>query len=387
MARKSWTLTDAEQNVNVSQIAIGPRDVGGACEYSVHKRTLHGGLREGVDEVEINNGLLRFSVLPTRGMGLWKAWLGPLEIGWKSPVHGPVHPQFVPVSDPGGLGWLDGFDELVCRCGLESNGAPDFDERGVLKYPLHGKIANRPAHRVELSIDPDARQIALSGRVDETRFHFSKLRLSSTISTTFGEPSLRIVDEVTNLSARPAEAQMLYHINLGQPLLDPGSRLVAPVKTLAPRDAVAGAAVAQWNEYGNEQPGFAEQVYFFDLIDDAHGFSPVLLKNAHGSHGATVRFRKQQLPCFIVWKNTTAAADGYVTGLEPSTNFPNPRSFETKQGRVVKLEPRQSVRFEVELIFHGDAQSVASAEQAITALQADTKPEILKAPKAGWSPG
>ena len=51
-----------------------------------------------------------------------------MELGWKSPVHGPVHPNFVPLNEPSGLGWLDGFDELFVRCGLESNGAPDFDD-------------------------------------------------------------------------------------------------------------------------------------------------------------------------------------------------------------------------------------------------------------------
>ena len=53
-----------------------------------------------------------------------------VEVGWQSPVDGPVHPQFVPLADPSGLGFLDGFDELIVRCGLESNGAPEFDERG-----------------------------------------------------------------------------------------------------------------------------------------------------------------------------------------------------------------------------------------------------------------
>ena len=90
-------------------------------------------MREGVDTIEVDNGKFRFVVVPTRGMGLWKGWLGKTEIGWQSPVKGPVHPQFVPLTDPSGLGWLEGFDELMCRCGLESNGAPDFGARRRLQ--------------------------------------------------------------------------------------------------------------------------------------------------------------------------------------------------------------------------------------------------------------
>ena len=106
---------------------------------------MEGGLRDSVDLVEIDNGRLRVAVVPTRGMGLWKAWHGDWEIGWQSPVKGPVHPAFVPLWEPSGIGWINGFDELLCRCGLESNGAPEFDDQGRLKYPLHGKIANVPA--------------------------------------------------------------------------------------------------------------------------------------------------------------------------------------------------------------------------------------------------
>ena len=97
-------------------------------------------------------------------MGLWKAWLGEqLTLGWKSPVRGPVHPNFVPLMEPSGLGWLDGFDELLCRCGAESNGAPDFTEQGALTFPLHGRLANRPAHFVEVAVDGDEIQIRGKG--------------------------------------------------------------------------------------------------------------------------------------------------------------------------------------------------------------------------------
>src|SRR5262249_40504582 len=153
---------------------------------------------------EIDNGKLRFIVVPTRGMGLWKAWLGDLEIGWNSPVHGPVHPQYVPLTEPSGLGWLEGFDELMCRCGLESNGAPDLGAGGVYKYPLHGRIANRPANYVEVSTDEDAGEVSVTGVVDEVRFLFQKLRLKSTYTTKVGQNGLRIIDEVTNLSGDPA---------------------------------------------------------------------------------------------------------------------------------------------------------------------------------------
>jgi galactose mutarotase-like enzyme len=383
MAQKTWILTDPARDIHEEDFILPPGSAGEGV--SVTRRSLHGGLREGVDTIEIDNGKFRFVVVPTRGMGLWKGWLGQTEIGWKSPVKGPVHPQFVPITDPSGLGWLEGFDELMVRCGLESNGAPDLGPNGVCKYPLHGRIANRPAHHIELAADADSGEISLTGWVDETRFLFQKLRLKSTYRTKAGQSGLRIIDEVTNVSGDPAELQLLYHANFGPPLLDPGAKVVAPVKTVVPRDARAAEGIGTWDSYPNEQAGYKEQVYFFELLAGSDGRTQVLLKNAHGTQGVSLRYNKAQLPYFTLWKNTPLAADGYVTGLEPATNFPNPRSFEKEQGRVVMLKPGASVHFDVMLDVHTTAQDVSSAEQAIAKIQAGTAAKVHSTPQAGWT--
>ncbi len=199
----------------------GERTVAGKWRVRMH--TLHGGRSEGVQVVEIDNGAMSIDVLPTRGMGIWRVRRGDNTLGWQAPAGQPVNPSFVPLMEPAGLGWLDGFSELLCRCGLESNGPPEFDDAGRLLRPLHGRIANTPAHRVELFVDEDAGQITLRGVVDESRFHFQALRLTTSISTDFGSDSFSWTDEVENIGGRDATLQMLYHFNIGQPLLRPGA--------------------------------------------------------------------------------------------------------------------------------------------------------------------
>ena len=289
MTTKSWILTDRADRTFLETMTVNPEDVGGQAHgYSIRKHRLHGGPSDGVDVVHIDNGRLRFTVLPTRGMGIWKAWMEGDAIGWHSPVHGPVHPALVPVTDPSGLGWLDGFDELIVRCGMESNGAPEFDERGQLRYPLHGRIANKAAHYVQLQIDGATGEMSLYGIVDEIRFHFFKLRLHSRITTRVGQPWLQITDTIENLSASPTTVQMLYHVNFGSPWLDAGATLVAPVKAVAPRDDRAATDVAEWSRYAEPVPGYAEQVYYFDLQSDAEQETAVLLKNTRSVHVVSV---------------------------------------------------------------------------------------------------
>ncbi len=386
MAEKTWTLTDVENDVFVEELILGPDDVeGDASGYRVAKRTLRGGLRDGVDVVEVDNGTLRVVVVPTRGMGVWRASLGDLTLGWESPVAGPVHPAFVHLDEPSGLGWLDGFDELLCRCGLESNGAPEFNPNGTLRYGLHGKIANTPARKVEVTIDGDAGRIAVRGVVDETRLFGNKLRMVSTIMTTVGRPGLTVIDEIINFSAELSELELLYHINFGPPLLDPGSKLFAPLVKIAPRDDVAADNVAQWDTYGPETPDSREAVFFFDMAAEADGGTQVLLHNAAASKGVSLKYNKSQLPCFTQWKNRQAKVDGYVTGLEPGINFPNIKSFETQQGRVAILAPGESRTFQIDIDAHADADAVAMAKQTVATLCEGITPEVLEQPDPDWS--
>lgn len=386
MAAKTWVLTDVAQQEYVDSFKVTGKDVTGAPEgLEISKRTLRGGLSEGVDVVRLNNGKLTVEILPTRGMSLWKAWSGDDVIGWDSPVRGPVHPSLVDLGEPSGLGWLDGFDELLVRCGLESNGAPEFNEQGQLAYTLHGRIGNRPAERVTVSADPDKQTISVTGEVYETRFHFLKLKLVSTLTMRFNENALQIDDQIHNLSASAAEGQILYHANFGHPaLLDAGAQLVAPLKTVVPRNDHAAAGIKQWNSYAAPEAGFEEQVYFIHLLCDDKQDTAVMLKNAHSTKGVSLDFNTKQLPCFTVWKNTTAREDGCVTGIEPGVNFPNERSYEGEQGRVIKLDPGGQAQFKLGINWHSTDREVQTMQQRIEKLQSAAEPKIFQTPQPGW---
>jgi len=386
MAGGTWTLTDVDRDVYVENLELGPRQLGPAASgCGVTLRTLRGGLREGLQLLEVSNGALRVALLPGRGMGIWKIWHGGDEIGWRSPLKGPVHPRYVPLMEPSGLGWLDGFDELLVRCGLESFGAPDFDAKGQLLWPLHGRIANLPAHQLSVSVDGESGEITVTGVVDESRFHFQKLRLTSTLRLKPGDMNVRIHDVVENRGGNPADTQLLYHVNVGEPLLAPGAKIVLPVAEVSPRDAVAAAGLDKWDVYGPPTPGSTESCYFFRLRGDAKGTTEVLLKSPKAERGVSLRFNTLQMPCFTIWKNTPAKVDGYVTGLEPGTGFPNSRTHEAGQKRHVKLKPGGKAKYDLTLRYQSDAEAVAAAERTVAKLAGNSSPKIHKDPKPGWT--
>lgn len=362
-------------------------DLSIAPGMGLRHRRLHGGVRDGVDLIEMENGRLKISAIPTRGMGIWQVAstrYPQRTLGWKSPVRGPVHPKFVPLHDPSGLGWLDGFDEWLCRCGLQSNGAPEFTDTGTLIYPLHGLIANRPAYDVQWSFDDASGQAKLTGCVDETRFHFQKLRLTSTISTRVDSSSFQIHDIVENYSAVAAHIQLLYHINFGSPLLGAGSLLRAAIQRIVPRTQADVPHIDQWAHYGHPAAGRAESVFFCQLLADEQGQTCTLLTDPEREWGVSLRYPVEALPCFTLWKNLVAPDDGYVTGLEPGTNYPNRHSFERAHGRAPCLQPGERRVFTLTIELHESPEEIRDVEQRIDKLQSLKKMDVVRSPHPDW---
>ena len=352
----------------------------------VTKRRLIGGPSDGVALVELEVGDLALSVLPTRGMGVWRARCGDVQLKWDATVPGPIHPALVNLADPSGLGWLDGFDEWIVRCGLENNGSPEFDEKGILKYPLHGRIANIPAHSVTLSVDRQKGEITLTGVVREARLFFKKLELTSSLTMRVGTSAFTIRDTVTNLSAEPSGFQLLYHVNTGKPFISPGARAVVPFERLAPRTSVAAENLPEWDKFGPETSGSQEVVFFFEPAADKAGRVQTMLVNAEGNRGLVLGFDKKSLPLFCLWKSRLSNNDGYVSGMEPAVNLPNNYSFEKKHGRVVPLKPGKSRTHELRFEVLRSGESVNQTERDIAAIHNAAAGKIEPNPVPEWTP-
>ena len=86
-----------------------------------------------------------------------------------------------------------------------------------------------------------------------------------------------------------------------------------------------------------------------------------------------------------MWRNTAALEDGYVTGLEPATNFPNFKSFERQQGRVRLLPPGGRCEFAWSIELFDTAAGVSKMLAEIVALQAHARPTIHRTPHPKFS--
>jgi len=376
---RRWTLCDHASGVWVETLDLGPAELGlPGCR--VTKRRLRGGLSDGVDLVQVTCGALTFAILPTRGMGLWRGSFRGLDLGWQAPVRGPVHPSYVVSGERGGLGWLRGFDEWMVRCGLDSNGAPGpdtvLDNNGnpiTVGLDLHGRIANTPAHYVSVTADPAQEVLQVTGHVAESALFHPLLELQTTISVTPGSSRITVADTVINRQAVPAELELLYHCNFGPPFLAEGSRVAVPYHAMAPRDERAAEGLGDDPDTASIRAttclaptaGYVEQCYFFrPAALPGDGASLAALITADHRRAAVVRFDCRQLPCLTLWKNTAAAAQGYVIGIEPATDYPNTRAVERAGGRVIRLDPAARYRAQIML-------EVALGEEEVAGVAAE----------------
>ncbi len=355
-------------------------------QWRITKFVLRGGRQHGVDIVEIDNGQMTVTVVPTRGMNILKACTNDAVLGWSNAVREVVHPAYIQPESRGGLGWLEGFNEMMSRCGLESTGLPGTDlivdnqgNKKTVTLPLHGRISNSPASRlwVEVELEEPCR-LTVAGEVPEGRMFGPSYLLRTAVSTVPGTTEFTISDEVQNLSAVPQEMEILYHCNYGPPLLGEGARVVVPYRKVSARDEHTLQDIEKWDTYGPPEPGFVEHCYFLTLHGDADGRTAVALVSPEEELAASIRFSLEPLPAFTIWKNTAAEADGYVTGLEPGSDYPNSRQFEREKGRVVQLEAGESYRAELSLALVRGKPEVEALCDEIAALGEGKESEVCE---------
>ena len=385
-------LTSTKRDINTESWKLSSDDFPGyksKARWSVSKRTLHGGKQEGVELIEVDNGKLQFRVIPTRGMSVLDVVHGDVRLGWNSPVEEVVHPSYINLHDRGGLGWLDGFNEWMVRCGLSFAGHPGEDKfinnvgaEATMDLTLHGKIGNIPASQVVVVVEKKPpHRIRIRGRVNEVSFYGPNLSIWTEISTIPGSSAFRISDVLTNHGTFDEEFQIIYHANFGRPLLGEGAKLLTASTKIVPFNENAAKAISEQESYAPPTKGFTEEVFKIYPKSDDNGKATALLVNPKRDRGVSVSWPVQQLPYLTQWKNTAAETTGYVTGIEPGTGFPHNRNYERNYGRVPKLAPDESRSFELDFIILPTADAVEAAVSEVRSLQGSESPEVQEKPE------
>lgn len=379
---KTWVLTNDETGMDKGNWQIGSQQLNiQDRDFSIEQRVLHGGKQEGSKIVVIRSSGLTITLSPTRGMSLLKVAGFETKMGWNSPVKGVVNPAFINLESRNGLGWLEGFNEMMVRCGYEWTGHPVTVDGHI--YTLHGKAGNTPASLVEVEVaDTAPYEIRIRGLIKENTFKKGDLQTLTELSYVPGSNSFSVHDILTNHDDYPQDYQIIYHSNFGTPLLEEGARFLAPVHTISPFNNRAKKGLRSWQTYAAPSKNFDEMVFNVQPVADEDNLTLAAIVNKAGDKGASIQFDTRQLPVLTLWKNTDTEKHGYVTGIAPGTSYAYPVTVERAQKRVKQLAPGESAYFDLTYTLLYNKEQVANAERRISAIQGKTKVTVQDTPLA-----
>ena len=215
-----------------------------------------------------------------------------------------------------------------------------YRARAMDAFPMHGRISGTPARLSAYGVrEADGGLEAfVEGMVTQVAVFGEHLTLTRRIRIAYGSAVIHVDDEVANRGYATSPLAVMYHVNIGWPVVAPGARVKTPSRRL--RDEGDNSAVRAPSR------GASERVWAFAADPDASGRGVAGIANAHvdaaQAAGARLTWDAAALPTLVQWEMANVAGH-YVIGLEPSTAFtaatddgsplPDPRSRSIEAAR------------------------------------------------------
>ena len=311
--------------------------------FGIKEYKLIGGRANGVRAMDVKTGGgLEFTVIADRCLDIAGLSFKGINCSYLNKT-GIVSPEYYEKEGDGFL--RNFFGGFLTTCGLRNVGA-DCEDEGE-KFTVHGRISNIPAEEVSVSTEwnDDNAELKISGKMREARMFGENLVLTRKITCLFNENKIHIQNTVENLGFKREGLMILFHFNLGYPLLDEDAILVTPTQKLVPRDAEAKKGETEYNRFQPPTRDYSEQVFYHRLKADETGETSVALVNRKLEIAAALHFNKKQLGNFIQWKQMGEGE--YVLGMEPANCLVAGRAEDRKNKTLEYIGPGETRNFDI----------------------------------------
>jgi len=342
--------------------------------------TLGDGVERGIRMLEFRTGSgLRFTVALDRAMDIVEVEHKGRSLGWHSPT-GLRHPGLHETEGEQGLAFARSFTGFLVTCGLDHILGPEevpadtynYPGKSTVRHVLHGRLTTIPARLTGHGERWEGDRCVLwaEGVIRQSAVFGENLHLHRRIEADLGGDEIRVFDRVANEGFLRTPHMFFYHVNLGHPVLEDGSRYLAPI-----RDVVWAAHAARYRDQGvgyRRAPAptldFVEQVWQHEMAADAAGEVPTALVNDRLGLGIEVVTRKDQLPCAYQWQNFQAGS--YALGIEPSTHHVLGDNAARERGEMIWLGPQEAREYQASFRVLDGTEAIAAAEARIRAIAA-----------------
>lgn len=346
-----------------TQLARRGRPAGGAlirlCQFA-------DGPQRGVRYLEVRTGSgLAFTVLVDRGMDIGDLEHAGTPIGWQSPA-GFRAPWLTDLEGDGGLGFMRAFSGFWVTCGLDHIRRPEAD--GARVHPLHGRGTLEPARLLGYGADWRGDQLVLwaEGEVRQAILLGETLARRRRIEAVAGSDEIRVSDRVTNEGFVATPHMLLYHVNIGWPVLDEGARLRAPIRDTIWVSRPPAERPAGYRTQAGPLDGFGQQVHVHRVVGDADAQVPAALINDRLGLGVALDFDQGVLPWLQQWQCFEPGV--YALGIEPCTHRFATRAELAGTGELGGLAPGQSVDYASRVRVLVGADAIAGFDRAVEAI-------------------
>jgi len=261
---------------------------------SLRRYTITEGRGKGLDVIDCDNGKIRFLLNLSKACDMMQLYYKGQNMSFISKN------GFMQREIPFAKRFEGG---MLYTCGLDSAGERDgFEE--------HGTVHNIPAEI--LRAECNEQEIVVEAVIRDTEICGKNLVLRRKITTPIGGATVSVCDTLTNESYRDENYCLLYHVNIGYPMLDEGAKIVTDSDVCLPRTPWAEKNIDTAYQITPPVPNMEETCYYL-----APKSSAVSLINEKLGRTFTVSYSGDTLPNFLEWKNMTSG--DYALGLEPCT--------------------------------------------------------------------
>lgn len=294
----------------------------------VERHRIEGGRGDGLEILEVTNGRgLEMMLCPGRNNDILRLRADGINLGFFSPC-GYAHPAYF---DNRGDNFLKNFTAgYMTTCGFENVGTPNND--GGEALGLHGSIGNTPCEQYSYE-EKDDEIVVRSITSDEFLFK-RKWKLKRTICVSKKEKSFSVTDRIANTSMTEQPLEVLYHQNMGYPLLDEDSVLEINSSEVVPRNEHAREDLENWMKLEKPDPAYEERCYYHFFKDSEARIS---LYQPKLKLRLTQTYDPKVLGYFTEWK--MMGVREYVLGLECGNCTPDGRELVRKAGNLVMVKP------------------------------------------------
>lgn len=336
----------------------------------IKKYRMDDGPSRDVEAVDVRTGGgLEYTVLPGRGMDIAQlSYCGvPISYISKTGIRAAGYYE----SD--GMNWLRGFYAgMLTTCGFGNVGGPCSEMHpviGMRLYGLHGRLSYTPAEELAATARwrDSVYEMTVEGKLTESIVHGEFLTLRRRIVSALGEKKLNIVDEIENEGTQRQTMMLLYHMNVGYPLLDADARLIIAAAGAEGADETAKSEIEAYDRFHAPMPGRSERCYYHKMAADEGGKTYAAIVNDRLQLGVCFSFRPEQLPCLTEWKMLSEGE--YVIGIEPGNTHPIGREAARRLGTLPVIEAGEVKHTEISIEVLDGGEEISEWEKRIVELR------------------